>query len=81
MLHLTTGKEQLKARSVIEIFCVGTVGDICVANYAIDVVQADFKNCDSFWCGAEHCQVKKVEKVGIVLLRFETLEVQEVAGL
>ena len=45
------------------------------------MVQADFKNCDSFWCGAEYCQIKKVEKVGIVLLRFETSEVQEVAGL
>ena len=73
-------EEELKARGVTDVFCVGTAGDFCVAHTAIHAAQAGFKtyvlsdvvrNIDPSGEEFEH-QVKEMKKAWVVVTTFKT---------
>lgn len=76
-------EDELKAREITDVFCVGTAGDYCVSHTAIDTAQAGFKAyviedvTKSFDLGAAWATTKaKMKTAGVSVVKMDSPEVQ-----
>ncbi len=81
-------EDELKAREITDVFCVGTAGDYCVSHTAIDAAQAGFKAyviediTKSFDSGAAWSTVKAdMKSAGVRVVKTDSPEVQLLEGI